>query len=98
MYSGVLEPLPFSPSKYLAQCVVTPAVAVDQRNFQSAADATELAQSPANTRNVIEQLLNALVKPDTDSYAVARIIAPLCPVDQHDYRHAASALFLLYFI
>lgn len=52
---------------------------------------------PANTRNVIEQLLNALVKPDTDSYAVARIIAPLCPVDQHDYRHVAFWQRLRYF-
>lgn len=31
---------------------------------------------PAHTREVIEQLLSALVKSDTDSYTVARIIAP----------------------
>lgn len=38
-----------------------------------------------------------MVKPDTDSYAVARIIAPLCPVDQHDYRHVAFWQRLRYF-
>lgn len=52
---------------------------------------------PANTRDVIEQLLAALVKSDTDSYAVARIIAPLRPADNHDYRHVAFWQRLRYF-
>lgn len=52
---------------------------------------------PAHTREVIEQLLSALVKSDTDSYTVARIIAPLRPQDSHDYRHVAFWQRLRYF-
>lgn len=52
---------------------------------------------PAQTREVIEQLLSALVKSDTDSYTVARIIAPLHPRDSHDYRHVAFWQRLRYF-
>lgn len=52
---------------------------------------------PANTRDIIEQLLNALVKANTDSYTVARIIAPLRPRDQSDYRHIAFWQRLRYF-
>ncbi|HAT7591334.1 FUSC family protein [Citrobacter sp. TBCS-15] len=51
----------------------------------------------ANTRDIIEQLLGALVKSNTDSYTVARIIAPLRPVDARDYRHVAFWQRLRYF-
>lgn len=52
---------------------------------------------PADTREVIEQLLSALVKSNTDSYTVARIIAPLRPMDKSDYRHVAFWHRLRYF-
>mgnify|MGYP000621120348 CR=1 FL=1 len=45
---------------------------------------------PAHTRAVIETLLAALARPDADIYTVAKIIAPLAPVDEYDYRHRAS--------
>lgn len=52
---------------------------------------------PANTREVIENLLAALAQPQTDFYAVARIIAPLAPTDEYDYRHRAFWQRLRYF-
>lgn len=52
---------------------------------------------PANTREVIEQLLAALVRLNTDSYTVARIIAPLYPTDKQDYRQVAFWQRLRYF-
>ncbi|POT57486.1 fusaric acid resistance protein [Citrobacter amalonaticus] len=52
---------------------------------------------PEHTREIIEQLLTALTKPQMDSYTVARIIAPLRPQDGRDYRHAAFWHRLRYF-
>lgn len=52
---------------------------------------------PENSREVIEQLLAELAKPRADSYTVARIIAPLCPQDEQDYRHLAFWQRLRYF-
>ena len=52
---------------------------------------------PANTREIIEQLLSELVKSNTDTYTVARIIAPLRPLDARDYRHVAFWQRLRYF-
>ncbi|AKE58823.1 fusaric acid resistance protein [Citrobacter amalonaticus Y19] len=52
---------------------------------------------PAHTREVIDQLLIALARSQTDSYAVARIIAPLAPNDVSDYRHVAFWQRLRYF-
>ncbi|EIP4166144.1 efflux RND transporter periplasmic adaptor subunit [Salmonella enterica] len=52
---------------------------------------------PENSREVIEQLLAALAKPRADSYTVARIIAPLRPQDEQDYRHLAFWQRLRYF-
>lgn len=52
---------------------------------------------PAHTRDVIDQLLTALARSQTDSYAVARIIAPLAPTDVSDYRHVAFWQRLRYF-
>lgn len=52
---------------------------------------------PAHTREVIDQLLIALARSQTDSYAVARIIAPLAPTDVSDYRHVAFWQRLRYF-
>lgn len=53
---------------------------------------------PANTREVIDTLLQALARPDADPYSVARIIAPLRPTDPLDFRHRAFWLRLRYFI
>lgn len=53
---------------------------------------------PDNTRAVIETLLAALARPDADIYTVARIIAPLAPVDEYDYRHRAFWQRLNYFV
>ncbi|WJD48358.1 FUSC family protein [Enterobacter sp. PGRG2] len=53
--------------------------------------------APAATRPVLEQLLAALGRPDADFYAVARIIAPLAPRDDADYRHRAFWDRLRYF-
>ena len=52
---------------------------------------------PAHTREVIEALLAALARPDADIYTVARIIAPLAPTDEYDYRHRAFWQRLNYF-
>lgn len=52
---------------------------------------------PENTRAVIDQLLLALANPQTDMLTVARIIAPLVPTDEYDYRHRAFWQRLLYF-
>lgn len=52
---------------------------------------------PAQTRDVVEQLLNALANPRTDYYTVARIIAPLSPRDMNDFRHVAFWQRLRYF-
>lgn len=52
---------------------------------------------PLHTRAIIDQLLAALARPDTDFYTVARIIAPLKPADNGDYRHHAFWQRLRYF-
>lgn len=52
---------------------------------------------PAHTRDIIDQLLTALASSRTDSYAVARIIAPLAPTDGIDFRHIAFWQRLRYF-
>lgn len=52
---------------------------------------------PENTRHIIEQVLAALAHPNADMYTVARIIAPLAPVDEYDYRHRAFWSRLQYF-
>jgi uncharacterized membrane protein YccC len=53
--------------------------------------------APANTRPVIEALMAALARPGTDFYTVARIIAPLAPQNDHDYKHQAFWQRLRYF-
>ncbi|EPK1328444.1 FUSC family protein, partial [Klebsiella pneumoniae] len=45
--------------------------------------------APANTRQVLESLLAELATPHADSYHVARILAPLAPRQDADYRHIA---------
>ncbi|HBL4689388.1 FUSC family protein [Citrobacter sedlakii] len=52
---------------------------------------------PANSREIIEALLLALARPQTDSYTVARILAPLAPPDRSDFRHVAFWQRLRYF-
>jgi uncharacterized membrane protein YccC len=52
---------------------------------------------PENTREIIEALLVELARPTADFYSVARIIAPLAPVDEYDYRHRAFWQRLRYF-
>lgn len=52
---------------------------------------------PDRTREIVEQLLSALAKPQTDGYTVARIIAPLAPTDRNDFRHVAFWQRLRYF-
>ncbi|WP_449544412.1 FUSC family protein [Lelliottia amnigena] len=52
---------------------------------------------PENTRQIIEHVLVALAHPNADMYTVARIIAPLAPVDEYDYRHRAFWSRLQYF-
>ncbi|CAI9391295.1 TPA: FUSC family protein [Citrobacter amalonaticus] len=52
---------------------------------------------PAHTRDVIDQLLTALARSQTDSYTIARIIAPLAPANGADYRHVAFWQRLCYF-
>ncbi len=52
---------------------------------------------PAQTREIIEQLLAALARSDTNFYTVARIIAPLNPGADGDYRHRAVWQRLRYF-
>lgn len=53
--------------------------------------------APAQTREVLETLLIALANPRADFYAVARIIAPLAPPADADYRHLAFWKRLRYF-
>lgn len=52
---------------------------------------------PANSREIIEALLLALARPQTDSYTVARILAPLAPADRSDFRYVAFWQRLRYF-
>jgi len=52
---------------------------------------------PAHTREVIDQLLAALARSDVDFYTVSRIIAPLKPGNDGDYRHRAVWQRLRYF-
>lgn len=52
---------------------------------------------PAHTPEIIEQLLTALAHSQTDSYTVARIIAPLAPDNASDFRHVAFWQRLRYF-
>ncbi|BBS91525.1 fusaric acid resistance protein [Klebsiella sp. WP7-S18-CRE-02] len=52
---------------------------------------------PNHVRPVLETLLQALASPGCDAYTVARIIAPLAPVDPQDYRHHAFWDRLRYF-
>ncbi len=53
--------------------------------------------APANTRQVLESLLAELAAPHADSYHVARILAPLAPPPDADYRHIAFWARLRYF-
>ncbi len=53
--------------------------------------------APANTRQVLESLLAELATPHADSYHVARILAPLAPRQDADYRHIAFWARLRYF-
>lgn len=52
---------------------------------------------PPQTRDVIDRLLAALASPQADSYAVAKIIAPLAPPDGSDFCHVAFWQRLRYF-
>ena len=54
-------------------------------------------EAPDTIRPVLEQLLQALAKPNCDAYTVACIIAPLAPKDPQDYRHHAFWHRLRYF-
>lgn len=53
--------------------------------------------APANTRQVLESLLAELATPHADSYHVARILVPLAPRQDADYRHIAFWARLRYF-
>lgn len=53
-------------------------------------------QPPGEMRPVLDALLAALARPGVDAYTVARIIAPLAPVDD-DFRHRAFWQRLRYF-
>ncbi len=53
--------------------------------------------APPSTRDIIDALIVALAKPQTDLYTVARIIAPLKPCDDGDYKHQAFWQRLRYF-
>lgn len=53
-------------------------------------------QPPGEMRPVLDALLAALARPGIDAYTVARIIAPLAPVDD-DFRHRAFWERLRYF-
>ena len=55
------------------------------------------SDAPENIRPVLEELLQALAKPNCDAYTVARIIAPLAPRDPQNYRHHAFWHRLRYF-
>ncbi|TCW46545.1 putative membrane protein YccC [Phytobacter diazotrophicus] len=52
---------------------------------------------PENTRAILETLLAELARPGAHFYTVARIIAPLAPVNDDDYRHRAFWHRLRYF-
>ena len=53
--------------------------------------------APATLRPVLEQLLAELAHHDADALTVARIVAPLAPTPQADYRHHAFWQRLRYF-
>ncbi|WP_318388210.1 FUSC family protein [Enterobacter sp.] len=53
--------------------------------------------APPQTRQVMETLFSALAQPKIDFYTVARIIAPLAPASDEDYRHRAFWQRLVYF-
>lgn len=53
--------------------------------------------APANLRPTVEELLAALARPNADTLTIARIIAPLAPGEQDDYRHHAFWQRLRYF-
>lgn len=53
--------------------------------------------APATLRPLLEQLLAELAHHDADALTVARIIAPLAPTPQADYRHHAFWQRLRYF-
>lgn len=53
--------------------------------------------APAALRPVLEQLLAELAHPRADALTVARIIAPLAPAQEADYRHHAFWQRLRYF-
>lgn len=54
-------------------------------------------QAPSCTRPVLEALFTELARPRADFYSVARIIAPLAPGENDDYRHRAFWHRLQYF-
>lgn len=54
-------------------------------------------QAPSCTRPVLEALFTELTRPRADFYSVARIIAPLAPGENDDYRHRAFWHRLQYF-
>lgn len=53
--------------------------------------------APTALRDVLEQLFVELAKPQADALSVAKIIAPLRPLDPLDYRHQAFWNRLRYF-
>lgn len=53
--------------------------------------------APARTREILESLLNELAYTNADALSVARIIAPLAPPADADYRHIAFWKRLRYF-
>lgn len=53
--------------------------------------------APARTREILESLLNELSHANADALSVARIIAPLAPPADADYRHIAFWKRLRYF-
>lgn len=53
--------------------------------------------APARTREILESLLSELALSNADAYSVARIIAPLAPPADADYRHIAFWKRLRYF-
>lgn len=54
-------------------------------------------QAPSCTSPVLEALFTELTRPRADFYSVARIIAPLAPGENDDYRHRAFWHRLQYF-
>lgn len=96
-HPGFLEPLPFSSPEHASELFTAPAIADDERDLEPSSDVAELACTPAHTREIIEALLATLARSDADIYTVARIIAPLAPADEYDYRHRAFWQRLNYF-